>query len=113
MAVKEVNIKKDEKDDPVALTLHTPREKMAQLTHIPSGGIIPFAMSMTMAQYGKENGKSSVFGKQTPMEYFIDRIFELSRSKEGRLLGIVSKLAQTKVEVAADQEVEGKKFLVD
>jgi hypothetical protein len=109
MGVKEIKEEKNERDDPVAITLNTPREKMAQLTHIPSGGIIPIAMTLTMAQWGKENA----FDGRTPMEYCMEKIFELSRSKEGRLLGIVSKLAQTKVEVAAEQSEEGRKYLVD
>jgi len=104
--VEDVEAEKKQKIDPIALAIDTPKEKLPQFTVIPTGGIVPFAMSKTIQQFGKKDA----FNGETEIEYFLDRIFEYSRSKEGRMLGLLGKLAQTKLEVAADVEADVKRL---
>ena len=103
-------VKKDEvkKPDPIDLAINTPKEKMSQFTIIPTGGVVPFAMSKTIQQFGKKGA----FDETTQMEYFIDTIFEYNRSRGGLMLAGLLKLAQTKAEISADQEVEGRAFKI-
>ena len=104
--VKDVEKTQVEKPDPIDLAINTPKDKMPQFTVIPTGGVVPFAMSKTIQQFCKKGA----FDETTQMEYFIDTIFEYNRSRGGMMLGGLLKLAQTKAEVSADQDAEGKKM---
>jgi len=104
---KEIVVQKDDKTDPIAAVLNPTKDKLPQYTIIPVGGVNAFSMSKTIQQFGRENA----FDGLTPMEYYMDKIFEYSRSKQGVLLGGALKLAQTKVEVQAEQTDRGRNFL--
>jgi len=106
--MKEVKVEKEARPDPIALAIDTPKEKMAQFTIIPIGGVVPFAMSKTIQQFGKPGA----FDGSTPMEYFIDTIFEYNRSRGGIMLAGLMRLAQTQAEVSAEQEAAAKRFIV-
>lgn len=105
--MKDVEVEgKEQKIDPIKIAIDTPKEKMPQFTVIPIGGIVPFAMSKTIQQFGKKDA----FNGETEMEYFLDRIFEYSRSKGGMMLGGLLRLAQTKAESTADEEADVKRL---
>jgi len=106
--MKEIKEVREQKTDPINVAIDTPKDKLPQFTIIPTGGVVPFAMSKTIQQFGKDNA----FNGTTPMEYFIDTIFQYNRSRGGIMLAGLMRLAQTKAEVTADQEVEARKFEV-
>ena len=92
--------KQDNNNDPVILAVNTPKDKMPQFTVIPIGGVLAFAATKTIQQFGKPEFEN---GDVTPMEYLMDKIFEYNRSRGGLMLGGLMRLAQTKVEVTADE----------
>jgi hypothetical protein len=103
---KEIEAPRDEKKDPVEYFIDTPKEKLRQLSIVPTGGVSIFSIALTNAQIGKKDA----FDGKRPIEYFIDTNLELSRSKQGvTLLGLM-KIAQTKVEVSAEEQSVGKKI---
>jgi hypothetical protein len=105
--VEEVKEVRDKGKDPVVLAVDTPPEKLPQFTIIPTGAVNAFAMSKTIQQFGKRNA----FNGLTPMEYYMNKIFEYNRSRGGTMLAGLMRLAQTKVEVTADQAAEGRKLI--
>lgn len=86
----------EDKIDLTQIALNTPKDKMAQLTIIPTGATLAFAGSKTLQQFGKRGFRRN---GETKMEYLMDRIFEYSRSKDGMMLSSLLKLAQTQIEV--------------
>lgn len=102
--MKENIIKKEVKDDPVALVLDTPDDKIDQFTFIPTGAVNAFAMSATIQLFGRKGA----FNGNTPMEYYMQKLFRYNRSKGGYTLRGLLDLAQVKVETSADQSAERK-----
>ena len=106
--MKEVETETNEKADPINLAIDTPDDKMSQFTIIPTGGVNAFAMSAVIQQYGKKDA----FLNTTPMEQYMATMFKFNRSRGGVMLAGLLKLAQTKVEVNAEQSAESKKYIV-
>ena len=105
--MKEVKVEKQESADPVAMIVNTPASKLPQLTIIPIGGVNFYAQSKTIQQFGKPDA----FSSETQMEYYMNTMFQYSRSKGGALLAGVMKLALARIETTAEQEQEKKMFI--
>ena len=106
--MKEVKAEKTEaSNDPVAMAINTPADKLPQLTIIPIGGVNFYAQSKTIQQFGKDGA----FNSETPMEYYMNTMFQYSRSKGGALLAGLMKLALARIETTAEQEAEKKVYL--
>ncbi len=105
--MKEVKTEKVETTDPVAMAINTPDDKLPQLTIIPTGGVNFYAQSKTIQQMGKENAYNGL----TPMEYYMNTMFQYNRSKGGALLAGLMKLALARIETTAEQEQEKKMYL--
>jgi hypothetical protein len=108
MAVDKEEEEYKEPQDPIEILLNTPDEKLSQLTIMPTGGISSFAACKTIMQYGKKNA----FGGRTSMEYYMDNIMALNRSRKGFLIDGVLQMAQTKVEVSATESAEVDRYKV-
>lgn len=109
MAVKKEEKEYQEQPDPINIILNTPDDKLSQLTIMPTGGISSFASCKTIMQYGKRGA----FGGRTSMEYFMDNIMALNRSRKGFLIEGVLAMAQTKVEVSANESAEVDRYRVN
>ena len=96
-----------EKVDCVEMAINPPTSKLPQFTIIPTGGVNAFAVSKTIQQFGKKDA----FKDMTPMEYYMNKIFEYNRSRGGVMVAGVLKLALAKVESEADQATDRKIFL--
>lgn len=103
------NAGKKERPDPLSLAIDTPDDKLSQFTVIPTGAVNAFAMSATIQKMGKKD----FWKNMTPMEYYTTNIFKFNRSRGGKMLGTLMQIAQTQVEVDANNQAEqGSKFLV-
>ena len=92
--------------DPIVMALNPTAAMIPQFTIIPTGGINNFAMADTIQQLGKVDQWDNI----TPYEYWQQRLFEYSRSKGGYVLGAALKMAQTKLEVSADDSQQADMF---
>jgi hypothetical protein len=111
MAVKKEEKEYQEQPDPINIILNTPDDKLSQLTIMPTGGISSFAACKTIMQYGKRSGGFGV--GRTSMEYFMENIMALNRSRKGFLIEGVLAMAQTKVEVSANESAEVDRYRVN
>lgn len=92
--------KYDNRNDPLLMAVNTPKSKISQFTVIPTGGVLAFAGSTTIQQFGKPEFED---GDVTPMEFFMDTIYTLNRSRGGMMLAGLMKLALAKVETSAEE----------
>jgi len=105
--MKEIKTEKIEASDPISMVMNTPTDRLPQLTIIPTGGVNFYAQSKTIQQMGKPNAYNGL----TPMEYYMNTMFQYSRSKGGALLAGAMKLALAKVETSAAEEQEKKMYI--
>ncbi len=87
------------------LAIDPPKEKLPQVTLLPTGGVLAFAGSKTVQQFGKPAyARNLRDNSSTSMEYLMLTIMEYNRSRGGMLLGGIMKLAQTELEVEATKQ---------
>jgi hypothetical protein len=113
MAVKKEEKEIEQQVSPMAMIINTPDEKMPQLTFMPTGGISSFASCKTFQQYGKRSSDGAFGNNRTSMEYYMDNIMAMNRSRNGRLLEGMLQMAQTEVEVKATETAEVDRYRVN
>jgi hypothetical protein len=101
----------EKRTDPMEIVIDPPESKKNQYAILPKGSMLSFAMCTVIANIGKKQVDES--GRPvTQMEQFMNNIYGLSRSKDGVMLSKVLQLAETKLEVSADEEAQSKRYIV-
>lgn len=91
----------ENKTDPRELVCNPPPNRLGELTIIPRGAVNDLAIARTISRMGRNNYWLNV----TPLEDYMQNLFAFSRSRGGVLLDRLTQVAQTQVEVEANNSM--------